>query len=75
MKGPHQIARFIVQEMHKLFSEIDIAFRGVHADGDVVIVEERMRATLPGGKKTQRATAASTSSTTTSICIGVQGRS
>ncbi|TFV38846.1 nuclear transport factor 2 family protein [Bradyrhizobium frederickii] len=50
MKGPHQIARFIAQEMHRLFSDIDIAFRGVHASGDVVIVEERMRATLPGGK-------------------------
>ncbi|EJN06573.1 ketosteroid isomerase-like protein [Bradyrhizobium sp. YR681] len=49
MVGAGQIARFIAQEMHKLFSEIDIAFRGVHADGDVVIVEERMRATLPGG--------------------------
>ncbi|MDF0495078.1 nuclear transport factor 2 family protein [Bradyrhizobium yuanmingense] len=50
MKGPHQIARFIAQEMLRLFSNIDIAFRGVYVDGDVVIVEERMRATLPGGK-------------------------
>lgn len=50
MVGARKIARFIAQEMHKLFSDIDIAFRGVYADGDVVIVEERMRATLPGGK-------------------------
>lgn len=50
MVGARQIARFIAQEMHKLFSDIDIAFRGVYADGDVVIVEERMRAALPGGK-------------------------
>jgi len=50
MVGAQQIARFIAQEMHRLFSEVDIAFRGVHADGDVVIVEERMRAMLPGGK-------------------------
>lgn len=50
MVGPHEIARFIAQEMHKMFSDIDIAFRGVYADGDVVIVEERMRATLPDGK-------------------------
>ncbi|MBB4378378.1 nuclear transport factor 2 family protein [Bradyrhizobium sp. SBR1B] len=50
MVGPHQIARFIAQEMHRMFSNIDISFRGVYADGDVVIVEERMRATLPGGK-------------------------
>ncbi|PDT89165.1 ketosteroid isomerase [Bradyrhizobium sp. Y36] len=50
MTGPHEIARFIAQEMHKMFSNVDIAFRGVYADGDVVIVEERMRATLPGGE-------------------------
>ncbi|MBB4359114.1 hypothetical protein GGD65_000112 [Bradyrhizobium sp. CIR18] len=50
MVGPHQIARFIAQEMHGMFSNIDIAFRGVYADGDVVIVEERMRATLVGGR-------------------------
>lgn len=53
MVGARQIARFIAQEMHKLFSDIDIAFRGVYADGDVVIVEERMRATLPGGSCTR----------------------
>ncbi|OKO84668.1 nuclear transport factor 2 family protein [Bradyrhizobium sp. AS23.2] len=50
MVGARQIARFIAQEMHRLFADIDIAFRGVYADGDVVIVEERMRATLPDGK-------------------------
>jgi len=50
MVGAKQIARFISQEMPKMFSGIDIAFRGVYADGDAVIVEERMRATLPGGK-------------------------
>lgn len=50
MIGPDAIARFISSEMHRLFSDIDIAFRAVHADGDNVIVEERMRATLPGGR-------------------------
>lgn len=50
MIGATQIARFIAQEMHRMFSEIDIAFRGVYADGDVVIVEERMRATLASGR-------------------------
>ena len=50
MVGGKQIARFIAQEMHKMFSGIDIAFRGVYADGDTVIVEERMRATLSGGR-------------------------
>jgi hypothetical protein len=49
MVGAKQIARFIAQEMHRMFSGVDISFRGVYADGDVVIVEERMRATLAGG--------------------------
>lgn len=50
MVGADAIARFISTEMHRLFSEIDIAFRAVHADGDIVIIEERMRATLPDGR-------------------------
>lgn len=50
MVGAKQIARFIAQEMHRMFSGIDIAFRGIYADGDTVIVEERMRATLAGGR-------------------------
>jgi ketosteroid isomerase-like protein len=50
MTGPDQIAHFIASVMHDLFSNIEISFLGVHADGDTVIVEERMRATLPGGK-------------------------
>ncbi|MBR0899934.1 nuclear transport factor 2 family protein [Bradyrhizobium tropiciagri] len=50
MVGADAIAHFISTEMHRLFSEIDIAFRAVHADGNNVIVEERMRATLPGGR-------------------------
>ena len=50
MIGPDQIARFIATEMHHLFSSVEISFLGLHADGDTVVVEERMRATLPGGK-------------------------
>jgi hypothetical protein len=50
MIGPDQIACFIAGEMHRLFSQIEISFRGIHADGDTVTVEERMRATLPGGR-------------------------
>ena len=50
MIGQDQIAHFIASEMHHLFSNVDISFRGIHADGDTVVVEERMRATLPGGK-------------------------
>jgi hypothetical protein len=50
MIGPKQIARFVASEMHHLFSEIDISFRAIHAAGNIVIVEERMRATLPEGR-------------------------
>jgi uncharacterized protein len=50
MIGPDQIARFIACEMHQLFFDIDISFRGIYADGDIVILEERMLATLPGGR-------------------------
>jgi len=50
MIGSNQIAQFLASDMHRLFSNIDISFLGIHADGDTVIVEERMRATLPGGK-------------------------
>ena len=50
MIGPDQIAHFIASEMHHLFSNVEISFLGLHADGDTVVVEERMRATLPGGK-------------------------
>jgi ketosteroid isomerase-like protein len=50
MIGPGQIACFIASEMHRLFSQIDISFCGIHADGDTVTVEERTRATLPGGR-------------------------
>ena len=50
MIGPNQIARFIASEIHRLFSAIDISFRGIYAEGDTVVVEERMRATLPDGK-------------------------
>ena len=50
MIGADQIARFIASDMHQLFSDIEIGFRGIFADGDIVVVEERMRATLPGGR-------------------------
>ena len=47
--GREPIARFLSTEMHTVFREIQIELRGVFADGDTVIVEERMRATLPSG--------------------------
>ena len=50
MVGADQIARFVATEMHQLFSDIDISIRGMFAEGNIVVVEERMRATLPGGR-------------------------
>ena len=38
MIGPNQIAHFIASEMHHPFSNVDISFRGIHADGDTVVV-------------------------------------
>jgi ketosteroid isomerase-like protein len=50
MIGKDQFAQLIGKEIWKLFTaNVAIDFRGVYADGDVVIVEERMRATLPNG--------------------------
>ena len=43
MIGAEAIARFISTEMHRPFSEIDIAFRAVHADGDSVIVMKDLK--------------------------------
>jgi len=50
MIGAEAIARFIAIEMHRLFSDVEIQFTALHSDGDVVIIEERMRATLPDGR-------------------------
>ena len=49
--GREPIARFLSTDMHGVFREIQIEFRGVFADGDTVIVEERMRATVPNGAR------------------------
>ena len=38
MISAEAIARFISTEMHRLFSEIDIAFRAVHADGNSGVI-------------------------------------
>jgi len=50
MIGADKIAHFIAIDMHRLFSDVSVEFTAIHADGDAVIVEERMRATLPGGR-------------------------
>jgi ketosteroid isomerase-like protein len=49
--GRERIARFIADEFPEVFgTDIGIEFGAVVAEGDIVVVEERMRATLPGGR-------------------------
>jgi uncharacterized protein len=51
MIGQNEIGRLIGQEIWKLFTaNVAIDFRGVYADGNVVIIEQRMGATLANGK-------------------------
>jgi ketosteroid isomerase-like protein len=46
-----QIAQFIANDVAKVFPrDVTIHFKGVHAAGNVVIVEERMQATLFNGR-------------------------
>lgn len=49
MIGAEQIAHFIVVNMPKLYTDIDIQFQRILCDGSTVVVQERMTATLPGG--------------------------
>jgi|KBSMisStaDraftv2_1062788.scaffolds.fasta_scaffold264525_2 ketosteroid isomerase-like protein len=50
MKGREQIAHFIAVEFGRLFhADVTLDFRGFYGEGDVVIVEERMQATLSNG--------------------------
>jgi ketosteroid isomerase-like protein len=49
--GRERIARFIADEFPELFgTDITIELGAVVAEGDTVVVEHRMRATLPGGR-------------------------
>ncbi len=51
MIGREAIARFIISEFRKLFEQdVNIEFRNIFADGNTVIVEERMQAKLANGK-------------------------
>jgi ketosteroid isomerase-like protein len=51
MVGRDSIVRFITEDFRKLFvADVQIDFRGVYADGDVVTVEQRTRATLVNGR-------------------------
>lgn len=50
-RGAARIADFIANEVPRIFpTDRTIDFRGVYAAGNVVIVEERMRATLFNGR-------------------------
>lgn len=50
MVGKAQIAQFIAVDFGKLFSrEVKVELTGVYGDGDVVVVEQRLRATLANG--------------------------
>jgi ketosteroid isomerase-like protein len=48
--GRERIVRFLAQEFGSVFvADVTVEFRGVHAAGDTVVVEERMQATLANG--------------------------
>ncbi|UKY54708.1 nuclear transport factor 2 family protein [Streptomyces inhibens] len=50
MVGREGIVRFLTIDFPRLFAEdVAVTFRGFHADGDVVVVEETMEATLSNG--------------------------
>ena len=50
MIGSEEIGRLLGTEIWKLFTEkVKVEFRGIYADGNVVIAEERMRASLANG--------------------------
>jgi len=50
MKGRQALAKFVTQGFRKLYSDVSIELLGVYADGETVVVEERMRAKLPNGR-------------------------
>ncbi|NIJ14992.1 hypothetical protein FHU38_005400 [Saccharomonospora amisosensis] len=50
MVGREAIARFLAEDFLRLFvRDVAVTFHGLHADGDRVIVEETMTATLANG--------------------------
>lgn len=51
MIGRDAIIHFLTVEFPKLFTAVgSVEFLGIHADGQTVIVEERMQATLANGR-------------------------
>ena len=52
MVGRDAIARFLAEDFPRLFvGDVAVDFRGWHADGDRVVVEETMSATLANGRR------------------------
>lgn len=50
IKGRDQIAGMFATEVRKLFvADVAAEFRGFYADGNVVVIEQRLRATLANG--------------------------
>jgi ketosteroid isomerase-like protein len=48
--GKDQIARMFATEVRKLFvADVAAEFHGFYADGNIVVIEQRLRATLPNG--------------------------
>lgn len=51
MVGRDAIVRFLTEEFPKLFvDDVSVKFEGIYADGQTVILQERMRATLANGR-------------------------
>ena len=52
MVGRAAIVRFLAEDFPRLFvSDVRVDFRALHADGDRVVVEETMTATLANGNR------------------------
>src|SRR4051812_35240224 len=52
MVGRAAITRFLAEDFGRLFvRDVNVTFHGIYADGDRVIVEETMTATLAGGNQ------------------------
>ncbi|MDT0306217.1 nuclear transport factor 2 family protein [Streptomyces sp. DSM 44917] len=50
MVGREAIVRFLAEDFRRLFArDVTVTFRGFHADGERVVVEETMTATLADG--------------------------
>lgn len=52
MVGRDAIVHFLTAEFPKLFvADVSVELGGIHADGETVVVEERMQATLANGRR------------------------